>query len=334
MENNEQIIEAVEEKPANTGAFSDVVMHNADEPVRVEPAKEEVVIAPELEALTKELNEWKEKATQLESREPVKEVVYQLPEDYVSIMEDPVNREFLNIDIDNIPVLDLYKQVLQREKPWLKTDAALENEIKKQFPDAEFDIPENLGLPEDEWGEIMFKADGERDIILQHKADLQARIEAAKQNALQAKTQAPTSISVEEQINLLTAQFNEGLAGKKSPTIDVSIEGFQIPTVSDAELKEMFESGNAIFKVDPEKGFVTDVQAMHDSLLSKKIFESLKPMVDAAKRIAPKEAREALEASIANKTLHNKDNGGVRSEDPNAKQQFVSPYSDVRNLQN
>jgi hypothetical protein len=57
-------------------------------------------------------------------------------------------------------------------------------------------------------------------------------------------------------------------------------------------------------------------------------------MVDAAKRIAPKEAREALEASIANKTLHNKDNGGIRSEDPNAKQQFVSPYSDVRNLQN
>jgi hypothetical protein len=96
MENNEQIVEAVEEKPVSTGAFSDVVMHNPDEPVRVEPVKEEVVVAPELEALTRELNEWKEKATQLESREPVKEVVYQLPEDYVSIMEDPISR-FYNV---------------------------------------------------------------------------------------------------------------------------------------------------------------------------------------------------------------------------------------------
>jgi len=329
MDNNEPVVE--NQNPI-VSAFSDVEMIDPEKSIDTKPAEQAPVVAPEVEALTKELNEWKEKATTLEAREPVKEVVYQLPEDYVSIMENPENRRLLDTDPNSLPDVVLYKQILQREKPWLTTDSALNNEIRKQFPDADFDIPENLGLSDDEWGEIRFKADGERAAISNQKSDLQAKIEASKQSALQAKEQEQPALTVDDQIAFLTTEFNAGLAAKIVPQIDIALEGYQFPSVSDAEIQEMFNNGNVIFKADPEKGLVPDVQSMHDVILLKKTLDSQKPMVEAAKRVAPIEARQALEASLANKNLPNKDTGGMRSEDPNAKQVHVSPYSDVRML--
>jgi len=336
MEHEEVVTTAVaDDKPVS--AFSDVRNIDPDKPVdtpeaQIEAKGDEQKPDPTAE-LTKELEVWKTKAEELEKREPVKEVVYQLPEDYVSIMEDPANRRLLDTDPNSMSKLDAYKMVLREEKPWLTSDAALNNEIKKQFPDADFDIPENLGLPEEEWGEIAFKADGKIASITQQKSDLQAKIEASKQSAIQAKGQDQPAVNVEDQMRFITEEFTAGLAAKTSPQIDIPIEGFQFPSVSDAEIQEMFNNGKAIFKVDEKKGFVPDVQAMHDLILAGKIQESLKPMVEAAKRVAPKEAREAIEASLANKPLHNKDTGGMRTEDPNAKQAWVSPYSDVRNIQ-
>jgi hypothetical protein len=331
MENNEEVVEKGQEYQS---PFSDVAFVDPDKPAEVgQEAAAEGTQTVDPESLAKELEEWKQKVTDLESREPVKEVVYQLPEDYVSIMENPENRRLLDTDPASLSDVDLFKETLQAEKPWLNSESLLRKEIIKQFPDADFDIPENLGLPEDEWGEIKFKADGRRAEISQQKSDLEAKIEAAKQSALQSKGQEQSAPDVEAQIAFLTEELNAGLAGKVVPQVDIPLEGFQLPVVSDAEVTEMFNNGNAIFKVDGEKGFVPDVQAMHDALLLKKTLEALKPMVEAAKRVAPKEAREALEASLANKTLHNKDNGGVRSEDPNAKQVYVSPFSDVRMVQ-
>jgi len=271
MENNEPVVE--NQNPI-VSAFSDVEMIDPEKSIDTKPAEQAPVVAPEVEALTKELNEWKEKATTLEAREPVKEVVYQLPEDYVSIMENPENRRLLDTDPNSLPDVVLYKQILQREKPWLTTDSALNNEIRKQFPDADFDIPENLGLSDDEWGEIRFKADGERAAISNQKSDLQAKIEASKQSALQAKGQEQPALTVDDQIAFLTTEFNAGLAAKIVPQIDIALEGYQFPSVSDAEISEMFNNGNAIFKADPEKGFVPDVQAMHDIILLKKTLES------------------------------------------------------------
>lgn len=340
MENNEEVIEKAAEDQVITSAFSDVKMIDpdkpADAPVTQSEEKDDPKPDPRIQELEGELGTWKAKVEALESRQPEKEVVYQLPEDYVSIMEDPANRRLLDTDPESMSDLDLYKQVLREEKPWLKSNAALENEIRKQYPEADFDIPANLGLSdEDGWGEIKFRADGKRASISQQKSELQTKIDTAKQSALQARAQEQPDKPDETAIQkFLDEEFSSGLAARVIPQVDIPLEGFQFPSVSDAEMQEMFNSGNAIFKVDDKKGFVPDVQSMHDILLHKKTLEALKPMVEAAKRIAPKEAREALESSIANKTIPNKDTGGMRSEDPNAKQTWQSPYSDVRNIQN
>lgn len=321
----------------NENGFSDVKNIDPDKPQVEEaaaaastPAEE----SPEILAMKQELETWKQKAEELEKKEPVKEVVYQLPEDYVSIMENHENRRLLDTDPTQMSDVDLFKQVLQREKPWLTTNSMLENEIKKQFPEADFDIPENLGLSEEDWGEIRFKADGERTQLSQQKSDLMAKIDAAKQTALQSKGTEDAEAHRQQVEKMLSDEFQAGLASKVVHKVEVSLEGFDLPTVSDQEIEEMFTNGNALFKVVEGKGFVPDVQAMHDAILLRKTNESLKPMVEAAKRIAPKEAREALEASLANKPIHNKDNGGVRSTDPNAKPEWVSPYSDVRMINN
>lgn len=334
MENSELVVEKTEVDLSN--GFSGVRNIDPDKPLETsaEEAKVEVTVDPRIQELEGQVNEWKEKATQLEARGPEKEVVYQLPEDYVSIMENAENRRLLDLHPEQMSDVTLFKQVLQRESPWLTTDTLLNAEIKKQFPDAELDIPANLGLSEEDgWAKIKFIADGERAAILKQKSDLQEKIEASKQVALQAKGQEQSASTVEDQMKFLTTEFNAGLAAKVIPQVDIALEGYQFPSVSDAEIQEMFESGNLIFKVDPEKGFVPAVQEMHDLLLGRKTQSSLKPMVEAAKRVAPIEARKALEDSIAGKQIDNKDQGGIRDTDPNAKQVYVNPFSGVRNLQ-
>jgi hypothetical protein len=342
MENNNPLVEETKETSASnqppSNGFSGVRMLDSPEDSRpdadlnpaeeTKPAEEPTV---DVEALKAELEAAKQKAAELEAKPPVKEVEYRLPEDYVSIMEDPNNRALLDMDPQNIPAIELYKQVVMREKPWITTQADFEKEVKKQFPEADFEIPENLGLDDTDWKEITFKADGERSSIASQQADLKGRLEAAKQSATQ-QSGPDENAAVEEMTKVITEVFNTGLAGLKPTQVDIPLEGFEFPSVSNEEVAEMFEKGDAIFKVDPEKGFVPDAQAMYDAILLKKTLEALKPMVEAAKRVAPIEARKALEASIANKELPNKDTGGVRSQDPNQKQVRVSPYSNVRQV--
>ncbi len=157
----------------------------------------------DIEALRAKLAQLEE---QLQSKEAPK-VEYRMPEEVLNLLNNPETLSVLNEDYENKTVLDLIKTAFKEANPWAKTDRHIEAHLRRQYPDIDFDIPENLGLAEEDYDAIAWQAEGIRQQLISQQNEIRGQLESAKSPAF---TQEDLD-GYQQQFNMLVEDGIKGI---------------------------------------------------------------------------------------------------------------------------
>jgi hypothetical protein len=257
--------------------------------VENEPQAEPQGNVEDIEALRARLAELEE---QLQSKEAPK-VEYRMPEEVLNLLNNPETLSILNEDYENKSVLDLIKTAFKEANPWAKTDRHIEAHLRRQYPDIDFDIPENLGLAEEDYDAIAWQAEGIRQQLISKQGEIRGRIEAAKAPAF-----------TQEDMDGYQQQFNnlveEGIKGIKPEPLALDIPGYKMPQLDFEKLRDIVYSENVPLSLDANGNVWPNMKAAQAMAELEMLKSQIPAMLEAARRAAPKEAVEAI-----NRTLNN-----------------------------
>jgi hypothetical protein len=252
-------------------------------PVTNEPqAQATTSTEDDIEALRAKLAELEQ---QLQEKGDVK-VEYRMPEEVLNLLNNPQALSVLNEDYSQKSVLDLIKSAFKEANPWATTDRHIEAHLRRQYPDIDFDIPENLGLAEEDYDAIAWQAEGIRQHLISQQNELKGKLESAQAPAL---TQADLD-GYQQQFNNLV---EDGIKGIKPEPLALDIPGYKLPQIDMEKIRDIVYS-EANGNVWPN---MKAAQAMAELEMLK---SQIPAMLEAARRAAPKEAVEAM-----NRTLNN-----------------------------
>ena len=270
------IIENQEEAPAP-------VIENQEPQAQVEGNVEDI---DSLRARLAQLEE------QLQSKENPK-VEYRMPEEVLNLLNNPETLSVLNEDYDNKSVLDLIKTAFKEANPWAKTDRHIEAHLRRQYPDIDFDIPENLGLAEEDYDAIAWQAEGIRQQLISQQNEIRGQLESAKNPAY-----------TQEDLDGYQQQFNnlveEGIKGIKPEPLSLDIPGYKMPQLDFEKVKDIVYSDAVPLSLDANGNVWPNMKAAQAMAELEMLKSQIPAMLEAARRAAPKEAVEAM-----NRTLNN-----------------------------
>lgn len=270
------VIENQEEAPAP-------VIENQEPQAQVEGNVEDI------ESLRARLAQLEE---QLQSKENPK-VEYRMPEEVLNLLNNPETLSVLNEDYENKTVLDLIKTAFKEANPWAKTDRHIEAHLRRQYPDIDFDIPENLGLAEEDYDAIAWQAEGIRQQLISQQNEIRGQLESAKNPAY-----------TQEDLDGYQQQFNnlveEGIKGIKPEPLALDIPGYKMPQLDFEKVKDIVYSDAVPLSLDANGNVWPNMKAAQAMAELEMLKSQIPAMLEAARRAAPKEAVEAM-----NRTLNN-----------------------------
>lgn len=119
------------------------------------PISEDQPVVDDIDALRAKLAELEARLQQApEQPQSQVKVEYRMPEEVRELLDNPQVLSILTEDYTRKSVVDLIKDAFRESNPWAKTDRHIEAHLKRQYPDIDFDIPENLGLAEEDYDAI------------------------------------------------------------------------------------------------------------------------------------------------------------------------------------
>lgn len=229
---------------------------------------------------------------QLQSKENPK-VEYRMPEEVLNLLNNPETLSVLNEDYENKTVLDLIKTAFKEANPWAKTDRHIEAHLRRQYPDIDFDIPENLGLAEEDYDAIAWQAEGIRQQLISQQNEIRGQLESAKNPAY-----------TQEDLDGYQQQFNnlveEGIKGIKPEPLALDIPGYKMPQLDFEKVKDIVYSDAVPLSLDANGNVWPNMKAAQAMAELEMLKSQIPAMLEAARRAAPKEAVEAM-----NRTLNN-----------------------------
>lgn len=246
-------------------------------------------VVDDIESLRARLAELEE---QLQSKEAPK-VEYRMPEEVLNLLNNPETLSVLNEDYENKSVLDLIKAAFKEANPWAKTDRHIEAHLRRQYPDIDFDIPENLGLAEEDYDAIAWQAEGIRQQLISKQSEIRGQLESAKSPAY-----------TQEDLDGYQQQFNnlveEGIKGIKPEPLSLDIPGYKMPQLDFEKVKDIVYSDAVPLSLDANGNVWPNMKAAAAMAELEMLKSQIPAMLEAARRAAPKEAVEAM-----NRTLNN-----------------------------
>lgn len=231
---------------------------------------------------------------QLNSKTEAPRVEYRMPEEVLNLLNNPETLSVLNEDYENKTVLDLIKTAFKEANPWAKTDRHIEAHLRRQYPDIDFDIPENLGLAEEDYDAIAWQAEGIRQQLISNQNEIKGKLESA--------TNSPAYS--QEDLDGYQQQFNtlveDGIKGIKPEPLALDIPGYKMPQLDFEKIKDIVYSDAVPLSLDANGNVWPNMKAAQAMAELEMLKSQIPAMLEAARRAAPKEAVEAM-----NRTLNN-----------------------------
>jgi hypothetical protein len=243
----------------------------------------------DIEALRSQLAEMEAKLQQASAPK----VEYRMPEEILDIINKPETLAMLNEDFSKKSVGDLIKEAFKEANPWATTDRHIEAHLRKQYPDIDFDIPENLGLSEEDYDAIAWQAEGIRQQRIAQQDEIKGKIEAAKSPVSQ-------EFDIDGYQNTFNQLVEDGIGSLKAEGLPLEIPGYQYPAVNPEKIKDIVYSNDVPLSLDKEGNVWPNMKAAAAMAELEMLKSQIPAMLEAARRAAPKEAIEAM-----NRTLNN-----------------------------
>ncbi len=258
-----------------------------------EPQQEQQV--DDIEALRQQLAALEQK---LQDAQTTTRVEYRLPDDVLEIIEKPETLAMLNEDYSKKSVAELIKEAFKEANPWAKTDRHVESHLRKQYPDIDFDMPDDLGLSAEEYDAIAWQAEGIRQQRIAQQNEIKGKIEAAK-----------SPVSSQFDLDGYQQQFNNmvesGLTSVKPEALPLEIPGYQYPAIDAEKIKDIVYSNEVPLSLDREGNVWPNMKAAAAMAELEMLKSQIPAMLEAARRSAPKEAVEAINRTLNNQVPQN-----------------------------
>ena len=272
-----------------------------DAPVQDEENVNEVppVEAPapgedDIESLRARLAEMEEKLNGQQAR-----VEYRMPDEVKEVLENPAVLQMLNEDFENKTVLDLIKDAFKEANPWAKTDRHIEAHLRRQYPDIDFDIPENLGLAEEDYDAIAWQAEGIRQQRMAQQQEVRGKLEAAM-------SPQQSQIDIEGYQNQFNQMVEDGLKETIKPLdLSLGIPGYNLPKVDAEKIRDIVYSDGVPLSLDQNGNVWPNIKAAAAMAELEMLKSQIPAMLEAARRAAPKEAVEAMNRTLNNQVPQN-----------------------------
>jgi hypothetical protein len=262
-----------------------------NEPQYEEQGEEQPV--DDIDALRQQLADMEAKLQQAGTK-----VEYRLPDEVLELIDNPGVLALLHEDYTKKPVVELIKDAFREANPWAKTDRHIEMHLKKQYPDIDFDMPDDLGLSEEDYDAIAWQAEGIRQQRIAQQDELKGKIEAAK-----------NPIAAEYDLDGYQQQFNEmvenGIGEIKVEKLPLEIPGYQYPTVDAEKIRDIVYSDGVPLSLDSEGNVWPNMRAAAAIAELEMLKSQIPAMLEAARRAAPREAVEAMNRSLNNQVPQN-----------------------------
>ena len=279
----------VEDFPSNNQLEDAPVEDNYTPTVEGEPQAQPEGNVEDIDSLRAKLAELEQ---QLQERQEGK-VEYRMPEEVLNLLNNPETLSVLNEDYENKTVLDLIKTAFKEANPWAKTDRHIEAHLRRQYPDIDFDIPENLGLAEEDYDAIAWQAEGIRQGLIAKQDEIRGQLENAKSPAF---SQADLD-GYQQQFNMLV---EDGIKGIKPEPLALEIPGYKMPQIDFEKVRDIVYSDAVPLSLDANGNVWPNMKAAQAMAELEMLKSQIPAMLEAARRAAPKEAVEAI-----NRTLNN-----------------------------
>ncbi len=252
--------------------------------------------ADDIEALRAKLADME--ARLQEAAEPQVKVEYRMPEEVKELLDNPAVLQVLNENYENKTVLDLIKDAFKEANPWAKTDRHIESHLRRQYPDIDFEAPENLGLSEEDYDAIAWQAEGIRQQRIAQQDEIKGRIEAAKAPAI-------TEMDLEGYQSAFNNLVEDGIKGIKPEPLSLEIPGYKMPELDFEKVRDIVYSDNVPLSLDKEGNVWPNMKAAAAMAELEMLKSQIPAMLEAARRSAPKEAVEAINRTLNNQVPQN-----------------------------
>jgi hypothetical protein len=285
----------VEDYPSQNTQENNTLFENNEEP---QMEAEAPVTQEEAQGNEDDIDSLRAKLAELEqqlnSKTEAPRVEYRMPEEVLNLLNNPETLSVLNEDYENKTVLDLIKTAFKEANPWAKTDRHIEAHLRRQYPDIDFDIPENLGLAEEDYDAIAWQAEGIRQQLISNQNEIKGKLESA--------TNSPAYS--QEDLDGYQQQFNtlveDGIKGIKPEPLALDIPGYKMPQLDFEKIKDIVYSDAVPLSLDANGNVWPNMKAAQAMAELEMLKSQIPAMLEAARRAAPKEAVEAM-----NRTLNN-----------------------------
>ena len=288
----------------NPFKVNSVSIPDYDNPVEDAPVQEEVNEVPpteasapvedDIETLRAQLAEMEERLNGQQAR-----VEYRMPDEVKEVLENPAVLQMLNEDFENKTVLDLIKDAFKEANPWAKTDRHIEAHLRRQYPDIDFDIPENLGLAEEDYDAIAWQAEGIRQQRMAQQHEVRGKLEAAM-------SPQQSQIDIEGYQNQFNQMVEDGLKETIKPLdLSLGIPGYNLPKVDAEKIRDIVYSDGVPLSLDQNGNVWPNIKAAAAMAELEMLKSQIPAMLEAARRAAPKEAVEAMNRTLNNQVPQN-----------------------------
>ena len=272
---------------------------DGDEPQQELPIENEAQQATQ-EAV-EDIEALRAKLAELESRlseAPKTKVEYRMPDEVRELLENPATLQILNQDYNNMSVLDLIKGAFRESNPWATTDRHIEAHLRRQYPDIDFDIPENLGLAQEDYDAIAWQAEGIRQNLITQQHEVKGKLEAAK-------APVTTQADLDAYQNAFQGLVEEGIKSIKPEPLSLDIPGYKMPQVDFEKVRDIVYSDAVPLSLDSEGNVWPNMKAAAAMAELELLKSQIPAMLEAARRAAPKEAVEAISRTLNNQVPQN-----------------------------
>lgn len=248
----------------------------------------------DIETLRAKLAEMEER---LNNQQP--QVEYRMPDEVKEVLENPAVLQMLNEDFENKTVLDLIKEAFREANPWAKTDRHIESHLRRQYPDIDFDIPENLGLAEEDYDAIAWQAEGIRQQRIAQQQEIKGKLEAAM-------SPQQSQMDIEGYQNQFNQMVEDGLKEVVKPMdLSLGIPGYNVPKVDAEKIRDIVYSDGVPLSLDKNGNVWPNIKAAVAMAELEMLKSQIPAMLEAARRAAPKEAVEAINRTLNNQVPQN-----------------------------
>ena len=225
-------------------------------------------------------------------------IQYRLPDEVNELLDNPAILQMLNENFESKTVLDLIKDAFKEANPWAKTDRHIEAHLRRQYPDIDFDIPENLGLAEEDYDAIAWQAEGIRQNLIAQQQEVRGKLEAAR-------NPQTADFDIDGYQQQYESIVEGSLKDLKPMEMSLGIPGYNLPKVDAEKIRDIVYSDAVPLSLDKNGNVWPNVKAAAAMAELEMLKSQIPAMLEAARRAAPKEAVEAINRTLNNQVPQN-----------------------------